>query len=217
LLWVVGGALFAWLPFDAWVKSGSLVMKPGKPPADAAVLPIAAIAARDPGLRHIELVTQGGRPYYRLVDARGRRGLVDAVSGVALGRPDEATVRRLAREIYQGTGAIVAVHLLDKVERRGLGLVDETHGKLPLWQVRFDDRLNTRLYFSPESGEFDRARNDAWVLYDFFWRLHIMDYGQGEDFNNALLRTLAPFALVLVLSGVFLLLSGRFAGASAKR
>ncbi len=37
-----------------------------------------------------------------------------------------------------------------------------------------------------------------------------MDYGGGEDFNNALLRLLSPLALVLVLGGVVLLFFSRF-------
>ena len=47
-------------------------------------------------------------------------------------------------------------------------------------------------------------RNDAWVFYDAMWRLHIMDYSDGDDFNNTLLRVLTPLALLFVLSGILL-------------
>ena len=46
--------------------------------------------------------------------------------------------------------------------------------------------------------------NGAWVWYDFFWRLHIMDYAGGEDFNGTLLRLASLTALGLVLAGAVL-------------
>lgn len=210
LVWVVGGAVFALLPFDAWVKSGDAVRKAAPVSMDSGVVPLGDIAQRHAPLRGIELIAQGPSLYYRLTDPKGAKFLVDARSGQPLGRPDAERIRRLALDLYAGDGAFEVVRLLEHSEPRAFGLVDETHGKLPVWQARFSDRLGTRLYFSPDSGEFLRARNDAWVLYDFFWRLHIMDYGEGENFNNALLRLLAPLALLLVASGAVLLCYSRF-------
>jgi hypothetical protein len=43
------------------------------------------------------------------------------------------------------------------------------------------------------------------VLYDFFWRLHVMDYSAGEDFNNPVLRVAVLAALALVITGGALL------------
>ena len=83
-------------------------------------------------------------------------------------------------------------------------LVQETGGRGKLWRVGFDDSQQTRLYFDAASGEFVTARTEAWVWYDLAWRLHIMDYGGGEDFNNPLLRAAAPLALLLVLAGTVL-------------
>ena len=74
-----------------------------------------------------------------------------------------------------------------------------------LWRVRFDDRLGTRIYVDSRSGHCVAARNDAGVLYDFFWRLHVMDYSEGEDFNNPLLRAASLVAVALVVTGVVLL------------
>ena len=54
------------------------------------------------------------------------------------------------------------------------------------------------------SGELLTLPNDAWVIYDFFWRLHIMDYAGGEDFNNNLLRGASLAAIALVLTGLTL-------------
>jgi hypothetical protein len=65
--------------------------------------------------------------------------------------------------------------------------------------------LRTRLYFDNRSGELLTVRTEAWVVYDFFWRLHVMDYSHGEDFNNFLLRASAVAAFGLVVTGLVLM------------
>jgi uncharacterized iron-regulated membrane protein len=210
LAWVLGGALFALLPFDSWVKSGDVVRKAPKATMDTALVPLADIAYRFQPLRSIELIGQGENFYYRLSDAAGNKSLVNAVDGKALPRPDENLIRQLARDVYLGNAPLQSVRLLEQPDVRALWIVNEIKGARSVWQASFADKFNTRFYFDAQSGEFLRARNNAWVLYDFFWRLHIMDYSGGEDFNNKLLRVLSPLALVLVLSGVVLLFFSRF-------
>lgn len=210
LAWVLGGVVFALVPFEGWVKSGDLVRKSPKPDTDTPLFPLADIATRHAPLRSIELVGQGKTFYYRLTDLAGNKVLVNALSGVALPTPDENQIRQQVRDIYLGDAPLHSVRLMTKTEPRAFGLVDELNGKAHVWQANFADRLHTRLYFTADTGEFLRARNDAWVFYDFFWRLHIMDYGSGEDFNNSLLRILSPLALLLVLSGGVLLFFTRF-------
>ena len=38
-----------------------------------------------------------------------------------------------------------------------------------------------------------------------FWRLHVMDYSEGEDFNNKLLRGASVAAIALVITGLVLM------------
>jgi uncharacterized iron-regulated membrane protein len=210
LAWVLGGALFALLPFDAWVKSGDVVRKAPKATIETVLVPLTDIAYRFRPQRSIELIGQGKDLYYRLSDANGTQSLVNAVDGKALPRPDENLIRKLATDIYLGDVPMRSVQLIEQAPPAKLFIVNELNFKSDVWQVNFADRINTRFYFNAQSGEFLRARNDAWVLYDFFWRLHIMDYSGGEDFNNKLLRVLSPLALVLVLSGGVLLFFSRF-------
>jgi hypothetical protein len=87
-----------------------------------------------------------------------------------------------------------------------LGIVAETGGRGDLWRVQFGDSLGTRIYLKGSTGEFVAVRNEAWVWYDFFWRLHIMDYAGGEDFNGTLLRVASLLAIGLVLAGAVLAL-----------
>jgi uncharacterized iron-regulated membrane protein len=113
-------------------------------------------------------------------------------------------VRGFAARLYRGSGRLVAVEQLQQPPRH-LGIVREAGMRRGLWVARFDDGLATRLYVDGISGELVAARSDAWVIYDFFWRLHVMDYAEGEDFNNSLLRTASLVALALVLTGSTLL------------
>ena len=87
---------------------------------------------------------------------------------------------------------------------RRLAIVDETGGRGDVWRVSFDDGFATRIYLSGKTGEFITSRNEAWVWYDFFWRLHIMDYTGGENFNGTLLRAASVTAFGLVLAGAVL-------------
>lgn len=202
LAWVLGGVLFAWLPFQGWVKSADLVRQPqvqwpaGFAQRLAAGLPSGLSASAVQGVA----TAQG--PALRLKTPAGERWF--GADGGELPPPDEALVAAFARSLYQGPGRLAALQRLDRVPTR-LGIVTELHAAAPVWVARFDDAWSTRIYVDSRSGELLAARNEAWVWYDFFWRLHVMDYAGGEDFNNPLLRAAAPLALGLVLTGGVLL------------
>lgn len=83
-------------------------------------------------------------------------------------------------------------------------IVKELASGSGVWQVQFDDDRATRLYFDGVSGEFLTVRSSAWLWYDFFWRLHVMDYRGGEDFNNLLLRSASLLALLMIMTGMVL-------------
>jgi len=123
--------------------------------------------------------------------------------GTAWMPPDGAAVRRFAVSLYQGQANVTAVERMSSVPSR-LGIVAETGGRGDVWRVGFDDTLATRIYLNGNTGEFLTSRNEAWVWYDFFWRLHIMDYTGGENFNGTLLRLASVTAFSLVLAGAVL-------------
>lgn len=202
LAWVAGGAVFAWLPFQGWVKANDHVAKPVQP-LDAGWAQRLA-AGLPPGLvvQSAHSVATAGGPAWRLRLAQGERW-VDA-DGRDQPPPQARQVGGFAASLYRGPGRLVGVELLAEVPRR-LGLVQELGAARPVWRASFDDALQTRLYIDSRSGELLAARNEAWVWYDFFWRLHVMDYGGGEDFNNPLLRAAAPMALGLALTGLVML------------
>jgi hypothetical protein len=200
-LWLSSGLVFAWLPFNPWVKGGDDHQRPPLTLSAPATLP-APLAGGSADIAGATLVNTPRGAAWRL-SLRGQPPQWWPADGSAWIEPDAAAVTAFAQRHYRGTGAVRSVERLEAVPRR-LGIVDETGGRGPLWRVSYDDALGTRLYFDGRSGEFFTHRNEAWVWYDFFWRLHIMDYGDGEDFNNVLLRVAASSGWLMGLAGVVL-------------
>jgi hypothetical protein len=202
LAWVAGGVLFAWLPFQPWVKGGDALVKPQQPlPADWPRALAGLASDRGPMLAVQSVATASG-PALKLRYAQGEQWL--SAAGGELARPEAEAIGRYARTLYRGDGSLAGVQRLTEVPRR-LGLVRELGEHHDAWLAHFDDALRTRLYFDARSGELIAVRNEAWVLYDFFWRLHVMDYEAGEDFNNSLLRVASIGAIALVLTGLVLM------------
>jgi len=205
LIWVSGGVVFSLLPFKPWVKGGDSVKPPVLVlPAGWAerVAPALQAAAQSGEVTALAAVATPQGPALRLGHRGGPSTLVPA-DGTDWQPPDEAALRRFGAALYQGTGRLVAVERVASVAPR-LGIVAETGGRGDLWRLRFDDALATRIYLDGRSGEFVASRNEAWVWYDFFWRLHIMDYAEGEDFNGSLLRAASVAAWGMVLAGTVL-------------
>ena len=202
LAWVLGGLLFAWLPFQPWVKGGDVLIKPQQPlPADWPRA-LDGLQPERGALLSVQSVATASGPALKLRYAKGEHWL--SVAGGELSPPDAEVIGRYARSLYRGAGKLEAVQRLKEAPRR-LGIVRELGDRTDAWQARFDDGLRTRMYFDARSGEFLTVRNEAWVVYDFFWRLHVMDYEGGEDFNNTLLRVASIAAVALVLTGLVLM------------
>lgn len=194
LAWVLGGVLFAWLPFEAWVKAGDVVRTPQPVLPAGWVLPA--------GAQGLAVVATPAGPALR-VQMPGAPAQVVGADGRPLPPPTAEAVRAFAAGLHLSGAAITDVQRLAEVPNR-LGIVHELGGRGDVWRVQFGDRLGTRIYLDGASGAFLTARTDAWVVYDLLWRLHIMDYGGGEDFNNTLLRLAALAVLALTLAGVVL-------------
>lgn len=200
LMWVSGGLIMS--AFDIDTVRGEhrrQVQAPQALSADEAYLsPQAMLAAAGGEITALELGQLLGRPVYRLDGAQGDQ-LFDARSGERLSPLSEELARQLALADYAGEGALVAAEWITEpaLEYRGRAL--------PLWRLRFDDDLDTTLYVSPATGKVVARRNDIWRLFDFVWMLHIMDYGEREDFNNPLLIAFAASALAFVFSGLLML------------
>lgn len=164
--------------------------------ADALVDPLGLAAAQRADTLRLAFV--GGRPAYVVGSAAGERGF-DARTGKPLSRPGEAEIRRLARAIYTGDEPIASTRLIIRVPA-------EIRGRAPpLWRVEFANWNKPTLYLSPVTGELVSRRHELWRIFDFLWMLHIMDYAERENVNNPLLRAFTWGAVLMALSGAWLL------------
>lgn len=125
--------------------------------------------------------------------------VVDATTTRPVSPLSEAEVKAIAAATYTGEDAIASAELITEIpgEIRGW--------KPPLWRVEFDHWNRPTLYFSPTTGELITRRHELWRIFDLVWMLHIMDYDERENINNPLLRTFTWGAVMMALSGIWLL------------
>lgn len=201
LIWVLGGLVFAWVPFQPWVKAGDAFVKPQQPLPAGWAAALQGLPQERGAVLAVQSVATAAGPALKVRFADG--DYWQSAAGGELAPATAETVGRFAAGLYRGDGRLAAVERIAEAPRR-LGIVRELGERRDLWRARFDDRLGTRLYFDGRSGELLGARNEAWVVYDFFWRLHVMDYEGGEDFNNGLLRFASAAAILLIVTGAVL-------------
>jgi uncharacterized iron-regulated membrane protein len=200
VLWISGGFVMSVLPIEkVRGEDWSAPAAEQTLPTDIDLLPPDRVA-RDLGLPDLEganLAMWLERPVYRL-QAAGTEHLTDAITGRLLSPLDAEIATRVALADYAGPGSVGQVHLQEEplLEIRGR--------ELPLWRVDFEDSRHTTIYVSPRTGLVEGRRNRIWRVYDFFWMLHIMDYGQRDDFNHPLLVGAAVAAWLLAVSGIWL-------------
>lgn len=212
--WVLGGVVMSAIPIEI-VRSEHRLMETAKPPLPAQGLLDHAAAARAAGVPATEAAlkqTPRGT-FWVLKSGDGETRTVDAVTGRPMPRLTEAEAVRIARSLYRGPGRAVGARWYDEAPQ-------ETGKEGPLWRVDFDDAEGTAFYLSPETGELVSRRSKVWRFYDFFWRIHILDFKEGEDFNHPLLIGAAVLTLPMTIAGLVLLwirLRRDWIGARARR
>ncbi|MBT8110084.1 MAG: PepSY domain-containing protein, partial [Gammaproteobacteria bacterium] len=157
------------------------------------IVELAAVATQ---VNDISLRSYLGGIAYQVTTAGGSQ-LFDAVSGsrIVVSAEDAAT---LAKRDYSGPGQIVSI---EPVQAPAME-VRRHSGEA--WRVEFDDEEATTLYVAADDGRILERRNDTWRLFDVFWMLHIMDYKEREDFNNALVILVSLIAAWFSITGVVL-------------
>ena len=199
LFWVGGGLVMVALPIET-VRSEHRVAEQTAVPLALAGLPSLDEIARQAGVAptQADLHTTPRGPAWTLKPMSGEPVIVSAVTG----RPfapmsrDEATA--FAIQAYRGDAAVSGVSFLTTAP--------EETGKIgPLWRVDFADGEETSFYLSPATAEVVSRRSGVWRLFDFFWRLHVMDWDDGEDFNHPLIIITTALTLSIVVSGFILL------------
>ena len=166
--------------------------------SDSDIVPIEiAMTAYKGSLTGARLVNIAGRPAYILLGESGPQ-MLDARSGMPWDGVASTDVKAVALSSYQGEGELASMMKLDVAP-------NDYAGELPIWQVKFDDKAETRLYIDPETAEVRSVRTRLWRLFDLAWKFHIMDVTGEDNFNSWWLRLASGAALLFALSGVGLL------------
>ena len=198
VIWSLSGLYMTVVHIDT-IHGDHLIRETQPAMVDAATLadPIAVAAAHE--TQSIRLGSMRGEPVYVVKTDAGDQA-VDARTGRNVQPPSEQEIRAIAKSIYTGTEPIASARLITDIpgEIRGR--------KPPLWRVEFDNWNKPTLYFSPVTGELLSRRHELWRVFDFLWMLHIMDYDERENVNNTLLRVSTWAAVLMALSGAWMLL-----------
>lgn len=197
LLWMVSGVYMTAISLE--VIHGDHMAHVFDPPLErqGERIDVEQLTKLHPGFEAFKLKTFLGKEVYELKHA-GKARLVDAKTGALLSPlPREQIVAR-AKDIYQGEAEIREVTWITQAPQ------EVAKRAVPMWAVRFDDRADSTLYFSPDTGDLLARRHDLWRWFDFLWMFHIMDYDSRDDVNNNLLRVAAGVGLVFALSGAWL-------------
>ena len=199
LFWVAGGLVMTAIPIET-VRSEHHVREAAPVALPAGMLQAVPEAARTlpGGLAGAVLKNTPRGPAWVLTPVDGEAMTLAADTGRPFAALTSAEAARLAGQAYKGEGRPVsAVHLAEAPA--------ETGRTGPIWRVEFSDRERTAFYLSPETGEVVTRRSAVWRFYDFFWRLHVMDWKTGEDFNHPLIVLTTFLTLSVVVTGFILL------------
>ncbi len=199
LIWTFTGLYMVIVDLDI-IHGDHLVKEPPRYTVPLANLadPL-SVARQVPDANTVRLFWRGERPAYAIA-AKTQTVTMDAVTGRPLPAPSEGEIRRAALENFNGNEAIVSVALLPEAPF-------EIRGRQgPLWRVQFEGWNNPTFYLSAHTGELLSRRHELWRTFDLFFGLHVMDYSTREDVNNPLLQIASALAVIMSLSGAWLLL-----------
>jgi len=165
---------------------------------DKSLLPIEiAMTAYEGTLDGAQLVSIAGQPAYILSGDNGEQ-ILNAKTGGQILELDQAAITQMATRFYKGEGQMISLVKLSETPR-------EYQGPHPVWLAQYDDGAKTRLYINAQTGQLATVRTRLWRVFDFMWRLHIMDITGEDSFNTWWLRLASGLALLFALTGVGLL------------
>lgn len=197
--WVLGGLIMTALPID--MVRGKHLYEPAAPQAlpNEGLLDYAA-AAKGVGVTPVEasLKSTLRGVVWVLKDAEAATHVVSANTGATVAPMDAREAKMLASANYIGTGQPQAARYYPEAPV-------ESSREGPLWRVDFDDKVHTAFYLVPETGEVVSRRTNVWRFYDFFFRIHVMNFGKDEGFNHPLIVATAALTLAMSIAGIALL------------
>lgn len=198
MLWTVSGLYFALVDHHGMKGQQYFNHEPPEPLSGSQLAGLSA--AWWDGLNDVTKVrsyTTAGIPRVAVHHAEGVRYL-DGRDG-SIWQTDESFARQIAQASYSGPGSLARVTPVERTR--------ELHDwKGQGFRIDFDDDLNTRVYVDRTSGAVIDHRNTPWVVADWMFRLHFIDYTGGRNFNNLVTIVAAVLTLWFALSGLILLI-----------
>ncbi|RUO63562.1 FAD-binding oxidoreductase [Pseudidiomarina insulisalsae] len=198
LLWIISAAVFSLMGHHG--MSGHQYMRHVHPPIlekTAPVWPLENVRKSYPDADSIVLRSVLGQPQYQ-IKQEDNWVYLNARDG-HIWQTDTELATRLAEASYNGPGEVTDVTAITSTDE----VIDwQGNG----FRVDFADDLNTRVYVDADSGQIIEHRNTLWVIADWAFRLHFMDYSGERSFNHLLIWSAGLFALWFSLSGLILLL-----------
>lgn len=201
-IWIISGAYFAWLALDKVRGTDNNIQPSLLYPRPQDLFPISKLPFRENSdLKSVLLEATLRGPVYRATTRADQKINFDAFSGAELPILSATEVSRYIS--MQKTDISVESIALQETKIR------EFAGDYPVYSVSLKGSWQGRLYVDPWTGKVLATRNMFWIVYDFLWMLHIMDYKEREDFNNSLLRVLSLLSAGIIVSGYFLFTFGK--------
>jgi hypothetical protein len=178
--------------------------------AEGTSFSINALIQTYPDASHINLTWLAGKTVYRFNTASGNK-LLYAHSGIEVTEISKELAIQVALGHLREPLKVEKAHLITQNPPSEIG-----SRTLPLWRIDFTGINSPTVYVGHQSGQLLAVRHNSWRLFDLFWRLHIMDYLEGEDINNVLLNIFSVTGFLAVLSGLVLLALRLFSSKSAE-
>lgn len=198
--WVLGGLIMTAIPIER-VRGEHHIADTTPPPIDLKrLVPLEKqlALAGTTALGSATLKTTPRGPIWVIKSAAGSEGWWNAYTGENVEEITSADARRYGASAYKGPARLVGVDYVEVAPKEALA-------SGPLWRVSFDDAEHTRLYLDAFTGEVVSRRSSIWRFYDFFYQVHIMNFGDSRTYNHPVIITVTAATLIVVLTGFILL------------
>jgi len=198
--WVVGGLVMTAIPIET-VRGEQHAATPQLPPIDLKRLvplerQLALADQTDVGSATLKNTPRG--PIWVLKSAAGSEGWWNAYTGENVDEIKAPEARRYAQMAYKGAGKLTGVDYEETAPK-------EAQVSGPLWRASFSDAEHSRLYLDSFTGEVLSRRSSLWDVYDFFYQIHIMNFGATRTYNHPVIVIVTAATLFVVLTGLVLL------------
>jgi hypothetical protein len=198
VIWSVTGAYMVFFDID-YIHGDSLIINhQTKIKPENLTYPTQTLFQRYPQAENLSVGLLLNREVYRFSVAE-KQMMVDASNGKLLSPLAQDQALAVAKFYYSGDGKVIDSELITTNPPFELST-----RHLPAWRINFDNFGAPALYISASSGEVVTKRHEFWRLFDWMFRLHIMDYGDDADASNWLLFIVALLAVFAAFSGLVL-------------